>query len=255
MGIRGAAIASLIANLLMLAFTLVYLTGRLKVVASPIAPIGELLDSWRRILEIGIPATITDSVAPISHAIAVAMAAAFGVSAVAGFGIAMRIEGIALIPFFALAAVSSPFFGQNLGAGLYGRLEEARRVGLRFCLGFGVLLAIGLILGAHPLASLFTDSTAVRQVTVEYMWIVSVSYGAYGLAMVAMDSFNGLGAPVPATTLSILAILIFLPLAVLGRGLLGLNGLFGAIAAANAIVGFAAYYWLGRRLQSLSGGR
>ena len=252
LGIRGAAIASLIANLLMLAFTLVYLPRRLGVIASPFAPLRELLDSARRILTIGIPAMITHSIAPISHGIAVAMAAVYGVNAVAGFGIAMRIEGIALIPFYSLAAVSSPFFGQNLGAGLYRRLVEARRVMLWFCLGFGLLLAIGLDLVAHPLAGLFTDSAAIRRVAVEYLWIVSASYGAYGLAMAAIDSFNGLGTPIPATTLSIAAILIFLPLAVLGRGLFGLNGLFGATTVANLAVGFAAFYWLGRRLRRLS---
>ena len=253
-GIRGAAIASLIANLLLLAFTLVHLTRRLGVMASPLVPVRELGASARRILEIGIPAAISDSVAPIAHLIAVAMAAVFGVNAVAGFGIAMRIEGIALIPFLALAMVSSPFFGQNLGAGQYPRLEEARRVALRFCLGFGVLLAICLSLAAFPLASLFTDSAAVRQVTVEFLWIVSLSYGAYGLAMVAIDSLNGLGQPIPATTLSIAAIAIFLPLALTGRELLGLHGLFGAIAVANLAVGVLAYCWLGGRLRRLSGG-
>lgn len=252
LGIRGAAIASLIANLLMLTFTQVYLIGRLKVVANPIAPISELLESWRQILKIGIPAAITDSIAPISHAVAVAMAAAFGVHAVAGFGIAMRIEAIALIPYFALAGVSSPFFGQNLGAGLIDRLTQARRVGLRFCLGSGIILAIGLSLAAHPLAILFTDSPPVRQVCAEYMWIVAVSYGAYGMAAVAIDSFNGLGAPVPATMLSLLAILVFLPLAVIGREVFGLNGLFGAISVANIVTGWAAYTWLGQRLEGLS---
>jgi Na+-driven multidrug efflux pump len=180
------------------------------------------------------------------------MAAAFGVNAVAGFGIAMRIEAIALIPYFALAGVSSPFFGQNLGAGLINRLAQARRVGLRFCLGSGIVLAIGLSVAAYPLASLFTDSPSVRQVCVEYMWIVAVSYGAYGMAAVAIDSFNGLGAPIPATILSILGILVFLPLAVIGRELFGLNGLFGAISVANVVMGWAAYYWLGQRLEGLS---
>ena len=255
LGIRGAAIASLIAYLVMLAFTVIYLIRHLEVMASPFAPLRELLDSARQILTIGAPATITHSIAPISHAIAVAMAATYGVNAVAGFGIGMRIEAIALIPFLALAVVSSPFFGQNFGAGLYDRLSEARGVSLWFCLGFGLLLTVGLDLAADPLASLFTDSAAVRQVTVEFIWIVSATYGAYGLAMVAIDSFNGLGAPIPATTLSILAILIFLPLAVLGRELFGLNGLFGAIAVANVLTGWAAYYWLGRRLRSLSGSR
>ncbi len=252
LGIRGAAVASLIANLLMLALTLVHLSWRLRVMASPLATLDEIFDSSRRILRVGIPAGITASIAPVAHAIAVAMAAAYGVNAVAGFGVAMRIEVIAVIPFLALAMVSSPFFGQNLGAGRYDRLVEARRVMLRFCLAFGFLLAIGLAFAAHPLAALFTDSAAVRQVTVEYIWIVSFSYGAYGLMMVGIDSFNGLGAPIPATALAILAILVFLPCAVLGRSLLGLGGLFGAFAAANAAAGWAAFYWLGKRLRRLS---
>jgi len=253
LGIRGAAIASLIANLLMLMFSLVHLALRLEVLASPFAPFAELRDSARELLAIGIPAAVTTASAPISHAIAVAMASAYGVTAVAGLGVAMRIEAIALIPFLALAMVSSPFFGQNLGAGLHHRLAEARRVALRFCLGFGLLLAVGLAFAAQPLAGLFTDSAAVRQVTVEFIWIVSASYGAYGLAMVAIDAFNGLGAPLAATTLSIVAILVFLPLAVVGRGLLGLNGVFAAIGVANMAVGWAAFAWLGKRLRRLSG--
>ena len=64
------------------------------------------------------------------------MIATFGVDAVAGFGVAMRIEPIFLIPFYALSAVSSPFFGQNFGSGQFDRLVEARRVVTRFCLGF-----------------------------------------------------------------------------------------------------------------------
>jgi len=252
LGIRGAAIASLIANLVMLAFSLFHLARRKGVLASPFAPLAELLESARSILVIGLPAAITSAIAPISHGIAVAMTATYGVAAVAGLGIAMRIETIALIPFFALAMVSSPFFGQNLGAGLHARLEEARLVGMRFCLGFGALLAIGLAFAGYPLSGLFSDSAAVRQVTVEFMWIVAASYGAYGLAMVAIDSFNGLGAALTATTLSTLAIVLFLPLAVIGRELLGLNGLFAAIAVTNVAAGWVAFAWLGKRLRRLA---
>ena len=67
-------------------------------------------------LTIGIPAMISNAIIPLSNAIVVAMIAGYGVDAVAGFGIAMRIEPIALIPFYSLSAVSSPFFGQNFGS-------------------------------------------------------------------------------------------------------------------------------------------
>ena len=86
----------------------------------------------------------------------------------------------------------------------------------------------------------------------EFIWIVSATYGAYGLAMVAIDSLNGLGEALTAATMSIVAILVFLPLAVVGRELLGLNGLFAAIGVANLAAGWAAFAWLGKRLRRLS---
>ena len=252
MGIRGAAVASLIANSVMLALSWALLIGRMRVMASPFAPLRELARSMRSILAIGIPAAVTDAIVPISHAVAVAIAAGFGVNAVAGLGIGMRIEAIALIPFLALSMVSSPFFGQNLGAARLDRLAEARRVGMKFCLGFGLLLAIVLSLAAYPLSALFSDSDAVREVTVHFIWIVSISYGAYGLAMVGVDSLNGLGQPIPAAILSMLAIAAFLPLAVAGRELLGLHGLFVAISVTNIGIGWAAFFWLGKRLERLT---
>ena len=73
-------------------------------------------------LQIGIPAMITNAIIPVSSAIVVAIIATYGVDAVAGFGIAARIEPMALIPFYALSAVTSPFFGQNIGAQGFDRL-------------------------------------------------------------------------------------------------------------------------------------
>ena len=139
--VQGAALATVISTGLMLLFTLFHLSFNLKVFASPFAPLRTVLDSWRHMLHIGIPAMITNAIIPVSSGIVVAMIATFGVDAVAGFGVAMRIEPIFLIPFYALSAVSSPFFGQNFGAGNFGRLIDARRTIARFCLGFGFTLA------------------------------------------------------------------------------------------------------------------
>ncbi len=148
-------------------------------------------------LAIGIPAMITNAIIPVSAGIVVAMIATFGVDAVAGFGVAMRIEPMFLIPFYALSAVSSPFFGQNFGSGQFDRLLQARRAVARFCLGFGLLLAAVLILIARPLTGLFSESESIQGVAVHYLWIVSISYGAYGLVMSCNASFNGMGKPIP----------------------------------------------------------
>ena len=202
-------------------------------------------------LHIGIPAMITNAIIPVSSGIVVAMIAGFGVDAVAGFGVAMRIEPIFLIPFYALSAVSSPFFGQNFGSGRFDRLLQARRSIARFCLGFGLCLAVFLVLIAKPLSGLFSESQSIRDVAVHYLWIVSLSYGAYGLVMSVNAAFNGMGKPLPGVVISACrVIVVFLPLAFLGRWLIGLEGLFAATLVSNILMGAIAFAWLGRQVRS-----
>lgn len=247
--IQGAAVASLVSVAIMLVFSIWHLHSHLNVFASIVAPFREILDSWRHMLAIGIPAMVTNAIIPLSSAIVVAMVAAFGIDAVAGFGIAMRLEPIALIPFYALSAVSSPFFGQNFGAREFDRLLEARRVIMRFSLGFGLLLAIIMSLLAGPLAALFTDSESIRAVAVDYIRIVSWSWGAYGIVMSVNASFNGSGRPLPGVVISSMRVVfVFLPLAFAGRWLFGLQGLFAASTLANLAVGLMAYVWLKRHI-------
>ena len=251
MEIQGAAVATLVSVSTMLIFTIWHLHSRLNVFASIIAPFRDILDSWKHMLEIGIPAMVTNAIIPVSSGIVVAMVAGYGVEAVAGFGIAMRLEPMALIPFYALSAVSSPFFGQNYGAQKFDRLLEARQVIMRFSLGFGLVLAIGMSLMAPLLASLFTGSAPIREVAAHYIWIVSWSWGAYGIVMSVNASFNGSGRPLPSVVISSARVIfIFLPLAFIGRWLFGLDGLFAASTAANLLVGLIAFTWLKRHIET-----
>ena len=247
--VQGAALATIISTGCMLLFTLAYLHFRLKVYANPIAPLKTILQSWGHMLHIGIPAMMTNAIIPVSSGIVVAMIATYGVDAVAGFGIAMRIEPIFLIPFYALSAVSSPFFGQNFGSNQFARLTEARHVVTRFCLGFGFALGVVLIIIARPLTGLFSQSETIQLVAVHYLWIVALSYGAYGLVMSVNASFNGMGRPVPGVVISTCrVIVVFLPLALIGKSLFDLPGLFAATTLSNLLMGAIGYAWLGAQI-------
>ena len=251
MGVQGAALATVISTAILLVFTLFHLHIRLRVYASPFAPFKDILDSWRHMLVIGIPAIITNAIIPVSSAIVVAMIATYGVDAVAGFGVAMRIEPIFLIPFYALSAVSSPFFGQNFGAGKFDRLLEARRVLSRFSVALGLVLAITLIALSGPLTGLFSKSESIQHVAIQYLWIVPISYGAYGIVMSVNAAFNGMGKPMPGVAISTMrVIIVFLPLAVIGRWMFDLQGLFAASTISNLALGLLAYVWLGRHISS-----
>lgn len=251
--VQGAALATLISTGAILVLALGHLVGRLKIFATPFARLGVIYASWKHVLTIGIPAMITNAIIPLSSGIVVAMIAQYGVDAVAGYGIAMRIEPITLIPFYALSAVTSPFFGQNSGADQYDRLCEARRLVTMFCIGLGLLLTLVLDLLARPIASLYSDSPEVTEVTIHYLWIVSLSYGAYGLVMSINAAFNGMGHPLPAVLISSFRVLVlFLPLALLGRSLLGIEGLFVASSLSNLSLALVGWWWLGRQIEKIA---
>ncbi len=250
MEIAGAALATLVANGIMLLGTLGWLHFRLRVFANPFTRFAHILDSWRRMLHVGLPAMATNAIVPIANGIIVAMIAGFGLDAVAGFGIAMRVEPIFLIAFYALSAVTSPFMGQNFGASRFDRVTEARIVIGRFCLFFGLALAAVLAGVAAPIASIFSQTEAIRAVATQYLWIMAISYGGYGLVMATCAAFNGIGNPGPGLVISATRVLIlFLPLAYAGKALIGLSGIFVAAAVSNIVVAVMGFAWLGHRIR------
>ena len=88
------------------------------------------------------------------------------------------------------------------------------------------------------------------RVAMAYLWIMCVSYGGYGVVMSVCAGFNGVGYPMPGVVISTLrALVLFLPLALLGQGLFGLNGIFLASALANVLVGVLAWLWFGRNIR------
>ena len=250
MGIAGAATATLTANLVVLAGTLAYLHFRLRVFATPFTALSNIFASWKRMLHVGLPAMATNAIVPIANGIIVTMVAGYGIDAVAGFGVAMRIEPVFLIAFYALSAVSSPFMGQNFGAGRIDRVAQARIVIARFCGGFGLTIAMILAAAAFPIVSVFSENDAIRTVAVQYLWIMAISYGGYGMGMTSCATFNGMGHPFPAVLISASRTLIlFLPLAMLGKALIGLNGIFAASAISNLTVGLMGFIWLGKQIE------
>lgn len=247
--IMGAALATLVSTATLLAFALWYLAVRLQVFANPLAPLTTISASWRHMLGIGLPAMLTNTIIPFSSAIVVSMIALYGVDAVAGFGVAARIEPFALLAFYSLSAVSSPFFGQNFSAGQHDRLFEARRLIARFCIGYGVVLALVMGLLARPITGLFSDSATIQEVAVQYIWLVAWGYGAHGLVMSVNAAFNGTGRPIPAVVISVSRVIVlFLPLALLGRWLFGLQGIFAATAICNVLLAVLAWHWLGSHI-------
>lgn len=245
MGLQGAAMAALLARAAIFIGTLYLMRRRLDMLTFNKPDPGELRKSWRDILHVGIPAAATNVIIPVATGVVTAMIARYGPEAVAGFGVASRIESLTLVIFYAMSAVIGPFVGQNLSAGRFDRIFLALRICTLFCLGSGLVIALSLAMAGKWLPSLFSDNPEVTDVTTMYLFIVPLSYGAYGMVMIMCAAFNGLGKPMPAVHISVSRMaVIYVPIAIIANRFFEEVGIFAAYAIANIVAGVVAYLWV-----------
>ena len=250
LGLNGAALAALVARSTILVGALVLLRGRLDMVSFKRPEPGELRRSWKDILHVGLPAAGTNAIVPLGTMLITAMIARYGPDAVAGFGVASRIESMMLVVYYAMSAIIGPFVGQNFSAGEEERILRALRLCTLFCLASGLTIAVVLAAASGFLPVLFSDDPDVTNVTRTFLLIAPVGYGTYGMVMVMNATFNGLGRPLPAVAISVGRMLVlYVPLAAVGMVFFAAPGMFVAYAVANIVAGFVAYAWAMRTVR------
>ena len=244
--IEGAAIATVIARAVTLVAAVAVLHYRERLLTARLPSLAMLLDSWREVLVVGLPAAGSNVVLPVTAGIVTGVMAGFGPEAVAAFGVAGRVEAFALIPLMALSSVMSPFTGQNWGARQPERVREGVVLAFAFCAAWGVGSALFLAAVGPVIVPLFDDDPTVIALASAYLWIVPVSYAGHGAIMVAAAAFNGLRRPLPGTVINVgRSLLLFVPLAFL-LAPLGPLWVFAAAMASNVAGGIAAWLWTRR---------
>ena len=243
MGIKGAAIATLISRAVTLVAS-VWVLRRANLLDLHVPSKEELLGSWKAILSVGVPAALSNMVVPIAVSILTWLIATHGSQAVAGYGVASRLEGFLLIPASALSIALTPFIGQNWGGHHPERVAEALRLSTRFVLAWGLAAWGILLLFGRTIAGWFADDPAVIDSTQTYVWLVPASYGAFGLVYVVSSAFNAVDRAVRSTVLSaVRSVGLAVPLAFLGSWLAGLWGIYAGIATATLTSGAIAFWW------------
>ena len=203
--------------------------------------------SCKQVLHVGLPATATQMIGPVSGAIITAVLAGHGETVLAGFGIATRIEAVAVMLLFALSGSIGPFVGQNWGASEKDRVRAGVRVAYTFCLVWGLFVLALLYFFGQQIAAIVDSNVEAVNAAGVYLSIVPLSYGAWGVLMMSSASFNALGKPLPSTVLSFLRMfIIYVPLALLFNHWFGYSGVFMATAIANCSIGLLGYLWFKR---------
>ena len=250
MGVKGAAIATLISWLFGLALVLYLLMVKKKLVHTGFMPLSVLTDSCKRILHIGLPAAGANMLTPIAAAVMTAIVAVYGDSAVAAFGVGSRIESIASLVVLALSMTLPPFISQNFGAGNMERVKDAYLTSIKFVLVWQVAIYALLIITSGFIADAFSKEESVADVIKMFIYILPLGYGLQGVIILTNSSFNALHKPMVALVLSIIRLFVcYLPLAYAGSHYYGLEGLFVGALLGNFVMAFISYYSFTRQFE------
>lgn len=209
LGVAGAGWASSFASAVG-AVALVFMFPRVqKHLRLRVATLGPRLDAWRRILFIGLPASLEFVLMFVIFVVIYWVIRDFGAVAQAGYGIGGRIMQMIFLPAMAVAFAAAPIAGQNFGAGRHDRVRATFRdtalIGSAIMLALTVLCHIDPALLAHP----FTSDPAVIAVTGDYLQIASWNFVFSGLVMAASSMFQGMGDTRPSLIASATRMLTF----------------------------------------------
>ncbi|MEO0893623.1 MAG: MATE family efflux transporter [Pseudomonadota bacterium] len=234
-GMAGAGVATLIARAAVGLWILWLVTrqGRIKIFGSK-GP--KLRESIGEITSVGLSAAASNAINPAGMAVVTAAVATVGDQAVAGFGAAVRVQSVTIVPFLALAAGLAPVVGQAWGAELPDRARKALGLGTRFAVIYGLVAGLALWAFAGPLAQVMTASGAAADYTAQYLRVVGWSLAGYGLVLAANSALTARSRASWALGLSLTQIgLFYVPLAWAGVSLFGYTGVLAAAVIANAM--------------------
>ena len=247
LGIRGAAIATVISRIVSMVLSGTVLHCRYGLVARPHLRPRELAASWGHVLHIAAPALVSYLLYPTAMFLITGIVARFGSSAVAAFGAGGRIEMFAYLVPMALGISLVPLVGQNFGAGRFERVEGCRVWGERLALAWGLVIAITLLLLARPIAGLFSREHATRECLVLYLRIMPFGYVMRETLRYLTITLNAISKPMASLKLNALFLAVFnVPFAFIGARLLGVAGVFAGIMLGSNLAGITALLY-GRR--------
>ena len=172
------------------------------------------LDTWKRILAIGLPPGGEFLVLFIVVGVMYWTIRDFGAAAQAGYGVGSRVMQAVFLPAMAVAFATGPLAGQNFGAGRHDRVRQTFKVAAIY--GSLIMLTLTLLCLWRPelLIAAFTDDAEVIAIGAEFLHIVSWNFVAVGLVFTCSGMFQGVGNTLPALASGVARMSLFIPSAV-----------------------------------------
>lgn len=191
LGVEGAGVALVVFNVGSLIALAVYLRSTSAPIRLRIAPLERRL--FADILRVGIVSAIGALVMNLTVVVVTGLVGQFGRDAIAGYGLASRLDYILVPILFALGTASVTMVGTAVGAGQALRARRVAWTGASMGIGIAGLVGGVAMLWPESWMRLFTTEGAVVSAGAAYLVRVAPFYVFTGLGMSLFFASQGAG--------------------------------------------------------------
>ena len=252
LGVAGAAIATVTAQLMVLLVMLFFarrdpILSRQLRVFNPIP--GRYL---KNIVRIGFPTAIQDMLYCSISMVLTRFVTSWGDAAVAVQRVGGQIESISWMTSEGFGTALNAFTGQTYGARNYKRVKKGYTTAAWIIAVWGMFTTSLLIFGASPIFRIFIHEPEVIPVGTSYLRIIGVCEMFMCVELMTVGAMSGLGRTLEASVITILLTALRIPLAyLLGNTAMGLDGVWWALTISSILKGIVFFIYYQRIMRRL----
>ena len=228
MGVRGAAIATVISQISSLVYIIIYFRSSASMyhfrreVFRPNKPV------MREILAIGFPSFLMEIIGSILFLVFIKVVRIYGGDTyIAITGIGIRIIDLVFMPILGISHGFAPIVGFNYGARLYGRVKGILKEGLIWTTGVAFVGFIFMVAFPQVLISIFSDDPELIKNGITPLRLIAGFAPLWAVPILGGTFFQAIGKPVPAIIINLSReLLIFIPAVIILPMFFGLLGVW-----------------------------
>ncbi len=244
MGIRGAAIATVIGRGVSSLILALSLFGKKNIVKMNFKIFRFDFSFVRGIFSVGGPSIISQLASSLGLSLLFVILKRYGDTVKAAFTMGFTYQQVAFLPLLGVSMGVLTMTGQNYGARNYGRVREVLLKALISTMlimgGFTLLFS----LGSEPLIRVFSRDVEVIKAGRTLLIILSLGFPFVAVRMVVVNLFQGLGKGFRALVLNLMQmVLLTVPLAALFSYFIGVNGVWYGFLTGNVLTAVVAMIW------------
>ena len=236
MNVAGAAAATMLSNLIATVYFVVFIIKRRGVTTISFNPrhytLGDKIPF--EILMVGLPSCAMNLLAVFSNITLNTLMAGYCNEAIAGVGIAKKIDMLAFAIATGMSQGVLPLIGYNYSAKNYKRMMESIKTTFVYSMVISVAGTVFLLTCAGPLVRAFIDDPLTVQYGQLFQRIICISTPCVSVTMIIITMFQSVGKKVQPLCLSLLRKGgLDIPFMFLMNSIIGVNGIVWATPVAD----------------------